>query len=150
MSRNSLKTSLGGVRYHLVALSTALIFVAPLLWVLAASLRQPGLPPPPTLEWLPNPPAWSNYTRIFQLLPLACYLQNSLLVSLLAIPITVIIASWAGFAMAQLPAPVRAWLILFTVLLRMVPLTALWLTRFLLFKHLFLIDTFWALLAPAW
>lgn len=145
-----LKQSVGRARYHLLALSVALIFVVPLIWVFSASLRQPGLPPTPSIEWLPSPPAWSNYTRVFQILPMGRYLQNSLLVSLLAVPITVVIASWAGFAMAQLPASVRGWLILFTVLLRMVPITALWLTRFLLFKHLLLIDTFWALLAPAW
>lgn len=138
------------VRYHLPALIMALIFVIPLAWVLAASLRQPGLPPSPSIEWLPNPLAWSNYSRIFQIAPLGHYLQNSLWVVLLAVPITLVVASWAGFAMAQLPPPVRRWLILLTILLRMVPITALWLTRFMLFKYLFLIDTYWALIAPAW
>ena len=52
------------------ALAVAALFVVPLAWVLSASLRQPGLPPPRTIEWLPDPIAWSNYARIFELLPL--------------------------------------------------------------------------------
>jgi multiple sugar transport system substrate-binding protein len=122
----------------------------PGLWVLAASLRQPGLPPPRGIEWLPDPVSWSNYARIFEILPLGRYLANSLLIAGLAVPLTVLVASWAGFAMAQLPPRARYALLALAVVLRMTPLTALWLTRFLVLKELRLIDTIWALLAPVW
>ena len=94
--------------------------------------------------------AWSNYARIFEVLPLARYLANSLLVAGLAVPLTVLVASWAGFAMAQLPARVRHALLALAVMVRMVPLTAVWLTRFLVLRELGLSDTIWALLAPVW
>ena len=78
--------------------------MVPGLWVLAASLRQPGLPPPAADRVAAvGAVAWSNYARIFELLPLARYLANSLVVAGLAVPLTVLVASWAGFAMAQLP-----------------------------------------------
>ncbi|NJN16953.1 MAG: carbohydrate ABC transporter permease [Oscillochloris sp.] len=134
----------------MIALSVAITFVIPGLWVLAASLRQPGTPPPRTIEWLPNPAAWSNYSLVFELVPLGSYLTNSLIVTLIAVPLTVIIASWAAFAMAQLPAPLRYSLLALAVALRMVPLPALWLTRFLVLSELRLTDSFAALLAPAW
>ena len=124
------------------------MFLVPGLWVVAASLRRPGLPPPATIEWLPDPVAWSNYARIFEVLPLARYLANSLLVTGLAVPLTVLVASWAGFAMAQLPARVRHALLALAVMVRMVPLTAVWLTRFLVLRELGLSDSMWALLAP--
>jgi multiple sugar transport system permease protein len=143
------RRALAGLAYHTAALIAAGIFLVPLIWVLAASLRPPGLPLPRTLEWLPSQPAWSNYRRIFELVPLAQYALNSLMVVALAVPITILIASWAGFAMAQLPARVRRPLVVLAVLLRMVPVTALWLTRFLLFKELMLIDTLWVLVVPA-
>jgi multiple sugar transport system permease protein len=135
--------------YHAVALTVAALFVVPLLWVAAASLRQPGLAPPRTIEWLPSPIAWSNYWRMFQIVPLASYTLNSLSVAALAVPITLISASWAGFAMAQLPARLRRVLVVCAILLRMVPSTALWLPRFLLFKQLMLLDTLWVLVVPA-
>jgi multiple sugar transport system permease protein len=142
---------LGTMGFHVGALVVALAFVVPGLWVLTASLRSPGLPPPAGAEWLlPSPIAWTNYVRIFELLPLGRYLGNSLLVAGLAMPLTVLVASWAGFAMAQLPPRERYALLAAAVVIRMIPLTALWLTRFLVLKELRLIDSFWALLAPVW
>ena len=136
--------------FHALALGVAALFVVPGLWVLAASLRAPGLPPPTSIEWMPAHAAWSNYARVFEILPLGRYLGNSLLVTALAVPLTVVIASWAGFAMAQLPPRMRYTLIALAVVVRMVPLTAVWLTRFLVLRELALIDTIMALLAPAW
>jgi multiple sugar transport system permease protein len=132
-----------------VALAAAAIFVLPLTWVLVASLAPLGQPPRPQ-EWLAQPLAWSNYTRIFEVVPLVGYIGNSLLVALLAVPATIIVASWAGFAMAQLPPRERYALLALAVALRMVPITALWLTRFVMFTHMQLIDSIWPLLAPVW
>lgn len=140
----------GAAAFHLAATGVALAFVVPGLWVLAASLRLPGSPPPRTIEWLPSPVAWSNYALIFELVPLGRYLGNSLLIAAVAVPLTVVVASWAAFAMAQLPPRQRYALLAFAVALRMVPLPALWLPRFLVLSELRLIDSFAALLAPAW
>lgn len=136
--------------FHAAAICVALVFALPGLWVLATSLRRPGAPPPRTIEWLPDPIAWSNYAAIFELLPMGRYLANSLLVAAVAVPLTLVVASWAAFAMAQLPARWRYLLLGLAVALRMVPLPALWLTRFMVLSELRLIDTFSALLAPAW
>jgi multiple sugar transport system permease protein len=140
----------GGLGFHAAALTIAAVFLVPGVWVLAASLRPAGLPPPVTIEWLPHPPAWSNYRQLFEVLPLRRYLANSLVVAGLAVPLTILVASWAGFAMAQLPPRTRYALLALAVVVRMVPLTAVWLSRFLVLKGLGLIDTFAALLAPVW
>lgn len=132
-----------------VALAVAVVFLVPLAWVVSASLRPPGLPPPRAIEWLPPAPAWSNYSRLFELLPFARYLVNSLIVAGLAVPLTLLTASWAGFAMAGLDARRREGLVVLSVALLMVPVTALWLTRYVLFKWLGLLDSFAALVAPA-
>lgn len=139
----------GPVIYHLVALSVAALFLVMFVWVVSASLRKPGTPPPRTIEWIPNPVAWSNYGRIFDLLPLARYTLNSALVVALAVPLTLLTASWAGFAMALVGRRLRRNMIMLSIILLMVPITALWLTRFVLFTNLGLIDTIWALIAPA-
>lgn len=134
--------------HYLLSLAVAGLFLLPLWWVLVASLRPPGLPPSVTLEWLPNPQGWSNYLRLFELIPLTTQLRNSLFVELFAVPLTVLTASWAGFAMALSRPPFQRGLVILALLLMMVPSTALWLTRFLLLKNLGLIDTPWALIAP--
>jgi multiple sugar transport system permease protein len=132
-----------------VALVVAALFVLPLWLVLTASLRQPGLPPARGIEWLPTTPTWLNYRTIFQLVPLGRYIANSLIVVTLAVPITLVTASWAGFAMAQLNQRLQRRLLILAVTLLMVPATALWLTRYVLFSYLLLMDTLWALIAPA-
>jgi multiple sugar transport system permease protein len=140
---------LGRAALALVSAGVALLFALPLLWMLSASLRQPGLPPPRHFEWVPAPLVSSNYAQIFETLPLARYALNSVLVAGLAVPLTVLTASWAGLAMAQLSARHQRRLALFSVALLMVPITALWLTRYVFFAWLGLTDTYVALLAPA-
>lgn len=135
--------------YHGVALVIAGIFVLPLLWMVANSLRQPGLPPSPTIEWWPTPPAWANYREIFQIVPLAGYIRSSVWVGVWGVLITVVTASWTGFAIAQLPPVSRRWLVTLAVLLMMAPSSALWLARFVIFKQLGLIDSYGALIAPS-
>ena len=78
---------------HAASLAVAFVFLLPLAWMLAASLRQPGLPPPRALEWLPNPPAWSNYARIFEIVPLGADTLNSLMVAAAAVIVTLLTAS---------------------------------------------------------
>jgi multiple sugar transport system permease protein len=137
------------VLFHAVALAVTAVFVVPLLWVIAFSLRQIALPPPLQIEWIPSPLAWANYARIFQIIPLGLYVRNSLIVVALAVPITLVVASWAGFAMAQLGERTRRRLMLLAIILLMVPITSLWVTRYIMFTRLGLIDSIWALVAPA-
>ncbi|WP_018465713.1 carbohydrate ABC transporter permease [Calidithermus timidus] len=149
---NELHRSVRGLAralHYLLSLAVAGVFLLPLWWVLVASLRPLGLPPSPTLEWLPNLEGWRNYVRLFETVPLAKQLYNSLFVELFAVPLTVLTASWAGFATALSSPPLQRRLVILALLLMLVPSTALWLTRFLLFKNLGLIDTPWALIAPA-
>ena len=135
--------------WQISALGIALLFVAPLYWVLTNSLRPVGLPPPRTLEWLPQPVAWSNYLAVFQLVPLGQQVRNSLFVSTIGALLTLVTASWAGFAMAQMPVGVRRWLVGLAIALLMIPSTAVWLPRYVLFTSLGVIDTYLALFAPA-
>ena len=80
---------LAGLRYHPLRTAVALLFVLPLIWVATFSLRKPGLPPPRSIEWIPDPVAWGNYARIFDIIPLATS-GNSLLVAAIAVTLFVI------------------------------------------------------------
>lgn len=127
----------------------ASLFLLPLLWMLTAALREPGLPPPRSVEWLPTSPSADNFATVFELLPFGRYLANSLAVVLLAVPLTIVTASMAGFAVALLERRSRVALVVLSVALLMVPVTALWLTRFLIFRWVGLTDSLLALVVPA-
>ena len=74
-----------GVR-HALGLAITAVFLLPLYWIFTASLRPIGLPPPTTVEWLPASPTLDNYPIIFDLVPMARYLRNSLIVVAVAVP----------------------------------------------------------------
>jgi multiple sugar transport system permease protein len=139
----------GTLRAHALPLLVAVVFLLPLYWMVTASLRQPGLPPPRAIEWLPDPIVPANYADVFGVLPFARYLLNSVLVVAVAVPVTVVVASMAGFAIAQLPRGPRSTLVVLSLALLMIPVTALWLTRFLLFRWIGFVDELAALVAPA-
>ena len=147
--RSPRRLSLGLLTDHLLPLLVAALFLLPLLWMLSASLRDPGLPPPRTVEWLPGSVTPGNYGAVFDLLPFGRYLLNSLAVVAVAVPLTLITASMAGFAMALLERRSRVQLVVLSLALLLVPVTALWLTRFLLFRWAGLTDSLVALIVPA-
>jgi len=135
--------------FYLLAILIALAFALPLIWMVSASLRAPGLPPTPSIEWLPRPLTWQNYPDLFDLLPFGRYFINSLFVAGIATVVTLVSASLAGFGLSQLGPLSRRRLVVLSVGLLMIPLTALWLARFVLFTWLGWIDSYLALLAPA-
>lgn len=132
-----------------VALGLSLVFVAPLLFMVFGSLRPPGLPPPDGFALLPERFTIDTYRFVFLFIPLTRQMLNSLFVVAVAVPVTVVIASWAGFAIAAAAPRIRRWLIVVTVGAMMVPVTALWVPRFVLLRSIGLTDTLWSLMTPA-
>lgn len=144
-------SDLSRVAHYVLTVTVAALFVLPLVWLVGASLREVGLPPPRTLELIPLQPTFDNYLRVFNEpgLPMLSYLANSLKVVAVAVPLTVITASWAGFAMSQIAPRLRAWIIWASLAALLVPVTALWITRFMIYKWIGVLDTLWALILPA-
>jgi multiple sugar transport system permease protein len=138
----------GGKRLTLTLLLCGL-FLLPLAFMVTGSLRTPGLPPPDGFEWLPSPLRVSNYETIFLFVPLWTFLRNSLIVVAIAVPVTVLVASLAGFVIATADAGTRKVLIVLSLVALMIPVTALWVPRFALFRWVGLIDTLVPLMAPA-
>ena len=132
-----------------VAGLVALVFLLPLWFMVSGSLREPGTPPPRSPELLPRPLSVGSYERAFELVDLAQFALNSLLVAALTVPLAVLFASWAGFAFLLVGGRARTVLIALSFAALMVPLTALLVPRFTLFRWLGLVDTWAPLVAPA-
>lgn len=130
-------------------LVVAVLFLMPLWWLLVTSLTRPSgtlL----TAGFLPAELTVDNYRRLWALLPLAQYTFNSVRVVLVAVPLTLVVASWAGLALALLPRRSRYRWIVFSLAMLMVPAAALWLPRFFLYRLLGWNGSPWAIVAPAW
>ena len=92
---------------------------------------------------------FGNFGLVTSIIDLWDQMLISVIVVLLAVPRTVLVASWAGFAIVTGPKKTGAVLVVVSVVALMVPATALWVPRFVMFKWLGLIDTLWALMVPA-
>ncbi len=125
------------------------VFLFPLAFLVLASLRAPGQPPPTGLEVLAPAPDIGAFQRAFELVDLRRQLLSSSLVALLAVPLTVLVASWAGFAATRLGSRGRRVIIVGSLAALLVPQSALWVPRFVLFSQLSLVDTYVPLVAPA-
>ncbi len=133
----------------------ATTFVAAALWALPAallvlgSLRGRGQPPPVGLELLPSEPSLASWRAVVDLLPVDLYARNSLLVVLVAVPLTILVASLAGFAIRLLSPRWRRRAIVLVLAVLFVPSSAVWATRLELYRALGIADTLAALMAPA-
>ena len=134
---------------RLTILAVSLLFLAPLAFMVTGSLRRPGLPPPDGFELVPDPVHTRNYEDVSLFVPLWTYIRNSALVVAVAVPVTVVVASWAGFAIATAGAKTRRRLIGLSLVCLMVPVTALWVPRFVIFEWAGILNSFVPLMLPA-
>jgi multiple sugar transport system permease protein len=139
----------GRIARQVLAMAAAVVFLLPLWLMIVASLRPLGEPPPRSVEWFPASPTWSNYADVFDAVPFARYTANSLLVAAVAVPLSVLVASWAGFAIARLPRGSRIFLIGLSVVVLMIPAMSLLVGRVSVFRWLGLTNTPIPLIAPA-
>lgn len=148
MSLNSPRYILRTVLVYAVLLLLVAVFVFPLVWMLSYSLRSTTVPPPNRLELFVQPLAFENYTGLTRYLNLGELTINSVRIVAIAVPLTLVTASWAGFAIAQLPPRWSSKLVILTVALLLVPSVVTWIPRFILYTQLRLIDTVAAMVAP--
>lgn len=130
----------------ILRLLVIVVFLLPVGWMAIGALRPPD--EPLSALW-PSRLSLENGRRLFSVIPLIRFTANSLLVAALTVPAAVLVASWAGFAMALLPRREQRFWVLLSLVVLMVPGAALWTSRFLLYRWLGVIDTVWALVAPA-
>jgi multiple sugar transport system permease protein len=136
------------VRTTLIVLILVL-FSLPFVFLVLGSLRPPGLPPPDGFEFVPEYTRVANYPNVRLVIPLGTYLMNSMIIVAIAVPVTVLVASWTGFVIVAGERRLKRFVLAVTVVAMMVPVTVLWVPRFVLFERVGLTDTLWPLILPA-
>jgi multiple sugar transport system permease protein len=131
------------------AIAVTAIFASPLLLLLTGSLREPGQPPVVAPPLIPDDASVAAYQQAITDGDLVRAAANSMIVAAIGVPLSLLVASLAGFALTQLPRRVTNTVIGLSVLALMIPATALLLPRFVLFRTLHLTDTLVPLVAPA-
>ena len=124
-----------------------LVFLAPVAFMVLGSLQTPGGAPGRGLPGVPE--GVSSYRDLAARIPLGRLLRNSAVVTFVAVPVTVLLASWAGFAIAQLSDRARRAALAFAVVLLLLPVPVVWVPRFAAYVRLGVLDTYVPLVAPA-
>jgi multiple sugar transport system permease protein len=134
---------------HAVALPAAVLALLPLGLMLGGSLRPIGPPPADLADLFGGPFTVAPYGEAFRLGRLWLLLLNSLIVATLTVPLSVVVASSAGFAISRLPGRAAGPLLAASFVALMVPLTALLVGRFSLYAAIGATDSYVPLVAPA-
>jgi multiple sugar transport system permease protein len=126
-----------------------LAFVPPLLLLVSGSLRRPGLPPPQRPQVIPDPISPRGYAEAVEIGGLVRASINSLAVAGVAVPVGVLVASLAGFALTLVSRRITGLVAAASLAALTIPATALLVPRFAIFRALGWTDTLVPLGAPA-
>ena len=132
-----------------LALLAGLMLLAPFAWMVIGSLRTPGAAIPISPTAWPQAPGFAAYERVFEWVPMAVGLANSVLITVLGVALSVLAASFLGFAMTRLTPGRQMRAVAWLVVAASIPLTAIWVPRFVLFEWSGLSHSGLPLLAPA-
>jgi multiple sugar transport system permease protein len=126
-----------------------LLFIAvPLYWLIASSFKTPaalGDSPP---QWFPNPISGANYAQAFKQFDFGIYFRNSLIVTLAATALVLILGTMAGYALGRLPMRGKFTLMVTLLMISVFPEIALIAPLYTLLKTLGWLDSYQALIIP--
>ena len=134
-----------------VSISTffVVIFVAaPLYWLIASSFKPPanlGVSPP---QYFPNPVSTQNYHDAFVTYDFGIYFRNSLIVTLLATALVLIVGTMAGYALGRLPMRGKFTLMVTLLIISVFPAIAVIAPLYVLEKNLGWLNSYEALIIP--
>lgn len=148
-STHTARRAVGHTFVYLLLIAGATIVMTPLWWMITTSLKQPSevFTFPPTL-W-PEHVQWRNYVDIFEKAPFLIYFRNTAFVSLMDLIGTLVSSSMVGFAFARLRWRGRDLLFVITLATMMLPNAVTIIPRYLIFKELRWLDTFYPLWVPS-
>lgn len=126
----------------------AAIILLPFVWMVSLSLKPADEIFTPTVDLVPNRPAFENYVRAFTEVPLAQFLLNGVIVCGGILFFQILFAVPCAYALAQR----RFWLrnAIFALVLAglLVPFHVTAIPLFLALAELRLLNTYWALILP--
>lgn len=144
------KRILGLTTLQIVMTIILISFLVPTLWMISSSLKaSTEIFVHPTV-WIPRDPQWSNYLKIFKVLPFGKFIWNSIVVTSLAVLGTVVSSLMVGYSFARLRWPGRNFFFGLMIATMLLPEVITLIPRFLIFRNLGWIDTFLPLIVPYW
>ncbi|MFM6282635.1 MAG: carbohydrate ABC transporter permease, partial [Dolichospermum sp.] len=131
-------------------IAIALVMLFPMLWLISTSLKSPTeniWQSPPQL--LPTQPTLENFSKVWQSLPFATYLYNSILVSVLTVGLNLLFCSLAAYPLARLSFVGRNGIFMTIVATIMIPFQIVMIPLYILTVQLGLRNSYLGVIFPS-
>ncbi|HEV7370834.1 carbohydrate ABC transporter permease [Arenibaculum sp.] len=120
----------------------------PALWILFTSLKTEAELTRKPITWVPDDPTFQNYVQAFTDQPLLLFLFNSFMVALLSTAATLLVSTFAAYALARLSLRGRDLILSAIIAVSTFPLVTLLVPLFEIMRSLGLLNTWLALILP--
>jgi multiple sugar transport system permease protein len=133
-----------------VMLAIGIFFLYTLFWMLSASLKLPAAVFEYPIRWVPENPRFSNFSEVWlnPSNPFYLFYLNSLKVTLLTVAGVLILCSTSAYAFAKMNFPGKNIIFMLFLSTMMIPTQVTLIPRYVLFQHMGLYNTHWALILP--
>lgn len=127
----------------------AVVFFAPLAWMVSTSLKHSSqvFTNPP--QWIPSPVQWSNYSSVFARIPMWTYLKNTLTIALLQVLGQMFAAPMVAYSITKVPWKGAKYIFPIILATMMVPWQVTQIPLFITWSKFRLVNTFVPLTLPA-
>lgn len=130
-----------------VLAALAFFFIFPLYWILTGSVKTAAVINDATPQWFPLSPTLDNYQRLFDN-PALLWLFNSVAMAVLAMVLTCVTASMAGYALTKKRFAGRALLFSIFICAMALPKQVILIPLLREMSFLNLHDSMWAVILP--
>lgn len=128
----------------------AIVIMVPFFWMVSTALKKQRnvyLYPP---QWIPNPFAWENFRRVWEVVPFLQFTKNTAVIVILVMLGTLFSCSFSAYGFARLRAPGRDIIFLAILATMMLPGAVTLVPTYIGFSKLGWTNSFLPLIVPAW
>lgn len=134
------------VLLHVLLAGLAALILVPFMWMAISSVKADRDVFTVPIQWIPKSYHWSNFTTIWTQIPLATYLENSLLLSVVISFLQVLTGSFAAYGFAKVRFPGRDLLFVAYIATIAVPWQAYMIPQYIMMQKMGLVNTRWSLI----
>lgn len=149
-NKRDVKRFLGLTTLQILMTVILISFLVPTLWMISSSIKASTEIFVHPMVWFPESPQWRNYVDIFKVLPFGRFAWNTIVVTGLAVLGTIVSSMMVGYSFARLRWPGRNFWFGLMIATMLLPEVITLVPRFLIFRSLGWIDTFYPLIVPYW
>lgn len=149
MKKKKSSAVLRRVLLYIVLILIAVIMVVPFLWMLSTSLKTQydAVKIPPV--WIPDPPQWENYVRLFTEQPMFQFMLNTIKIVFFVVLGQLFFSSLAAYSFARISFKGRNVVFFLYIATLLVPGQVTMIPTYLMFAKAGLTDNHLALILPA-